>query len=143
GILTDVSVLGPFRDTGGGLDAHDGPEAKKTAAAFGDPHESYSWGTVEVQWRPVPSTFAQARGVPLDLFVHPRKESCSFVASKITLDAKTPIIVRFAAAGSVRLMFDGAFAGKSDDVHDSMRFDRLAAKIDAGAGPHIVAAKVC
>ncbi|HEY8076617.1 MAG TPA: hypothetical protein VIF62_20975, partial [Labilithrix sp.] len=85
GILTDVSVLGPFRDTGGGLDAKDGPETK--GQAFWDPKATYSWGTVEVAWRTVPSAFVQARGLPLDLVVHPRKESCTWVASKIKLDA--------------------------------------------------------
>ncbi|MDF2695061.1 MAG: Transglutaminase-like enzyme putative cysteine protease [Labilithrix sp.] len=143
GILTDVSVLGPFRDTGGGLDAHDGPEAKKSAAGFADPKVDYSWGTVEVTWRQVPLTFAQARGVPLDLLIHPRKESCSWIASKVTLEAKTPLVVRLAAAGTTRLVFDGVDVGKSDDVHEMMRFDRLAAKVEASAGPHIVAAKVC
>ncbi|HVJ89160.1 MAG TPA: transglutaminase-like domain-containing protein [Labilithrix sp.] len=143
GILTDVSILGPFRDTGGGLDAHDGPEAQKSAAAFGDPKALYSWGSVEVAWRPVPLTFAQARGIPLDLFIHPRRESCTWVASKISLEAKTPLIVRLAAAGTARLVFDGVDVDKSDDVHETMRFDRLAAKIDASAGPHLVAAKVC
>ncbi len=143
GILTDLAILGPFRDTGGGLDAHDGPEAKKSAAAFADPTTSYSWGTVEVSWRPVPPTFAQAKGVPLDLLVHPRKESCTWLASKITLDKSRPIIVRLAASGTARLVFDGVDVGKSDDVHEMARFDRIAAKIDATAGPHIVAAKVC
>lgn len=143
GVLTNVALLGPFRDTGGGLDAHDGPEAGKSGKAFTDPNKPYSWGTVEVSWRGVPESFAQARGVPLDLFVHPRKESCSFVASKITLAAARPIIVHLAAAGQARLLFDGVDAGKSDDVHASARFDRLAARVDATAGPHIVAAKVC
>jgi hypothetical protein len=143
GILTDLSILGPFRDTGGGLDAHDGPEAKKSAAAFGDPSALYSWGTVEVSWRPVPQTFAQARGVPLDLLIHPRKESCTWVASKIRLDERKPIIVRLAASGTTRLVFDGVDLDKSDEVHESARFDRIAAKVDAAAGPHVVAAKVC
>ena len=146
GIVTDVAILGPFRDTGGGLEAHDGPEAKKSAADFVDPKALHSWGTVEVSWRPVPSTFSQARGIPLDLLIHPRKESCSWIASKITVDAraeKTPLVVRLAASGTARLVFDGVDVDKSDDVHDSMRFDRLAAKVDASPGPHIVAAKVC
>jgi len=143
GIVTDVSILGPFRDTGGGLDAHDGPETGKSAAAFVDPKAPYSWGTVEVSWRQVPSTFAQARGIPLDLLIHPRKESCTWVASKITVDAKTSLVVRLAAAGTARLVFDGVDVDKSDDVHESMRFDRLAAKVDATPGPHIVAAKIC
>jgi hypothetical protein len=143
GILTNVALLGPFRDTGGGLEAHDGPEAKKSLAAFTDRKTLYSWGTVEVSWRAIPEAFAQARGVPLDLFIHPRKESCTWVASKITLDAPTPIIVRLAAAGTARLTFDGTDIDKSDDVHEMMRFDRLAGKVDASAGPHLVAAKVC
>ena len=143
GVLTNLAILGPFRDTGGGLDAHDGPEEKKSAATFGDPTASYSWGTVEVGWRQVPPTFAQARGVPLDLFVSPRKESCTWLASKITLEAKTSLVIRLAASGTARLTFDGVDADKSDDVHEMARFDRLAAKVDASAGPHIVAAKVC
>jgi hypothetical protein len=142
GIVTDVSVLGPFRDTGGGLEAHDGPE-QSNAAAFGDPKTFYSWGTVEVAWRAVPPTFSQARGVPLDMFVHPRKESCSFVASKIKLAAAGPIVVRLASGGQARLMFDGADIAYSNDVHGSARLDRMAGQVDAAAGPHIVAAKVC
>jgi hypothetical protein len=143
GILTDVAVLGPFRDTGGGLDAHDGPEAGKSAAAFGDPAKNYSWGTVEVTWRKAPEEFAQARGLPLDLLVHPRKESCSFVASKVKLASARPIVVHLAAAGQARLLVDGVDAGKGDDVNATARFDRLAAKVDATAGAHIIAAKVC
>jgi hypothetical protein len=143
GILTDVSVLGPFRDTGGGLDAHDGPEQPKSAAAFGDPKTFYSWGSVEVAWREVPKAFAQARGVPLDLFIHPRKESCSFIASKIKIDSAKPIVVRLAAGGTARLVFDGVDVGKSDDVHAMALLDRIAAQIDATAGTHLIAAKVC
>jgi transglutaminase-like putative cysteine protease len=143
GILSDVAILGPLRDTGGGLDLHDGPEQKKSAAAFADPKTLYSWGTVEVSWRAVPPVFAQARGIPLDVFIHPRKDSCTWIASKLTLDAKTPIIVRLAAAGAARLVFDGVDVDKSDDVHAMMRFDRLAARVEASAGPHILAAKIC
>lgn len=143
GILTDLSILGPFRDTGGGLDANDGPEAPKSPAGFVDRQAPYSWGTVQVGWRPIPPVFAQARGIPLDLFIHPRKESCTWIASKITLDAKQSIIVRLAATGTARLVFDGTSVDKSDDVHEVARFDRLAMKVDASAGPHIVAAKVC
>lgn len=143
GILTDVALLGPFRDTGGGLDAHDGPESKADAAAFADPKTPYSWGTVEVGWRRLPPPYSQARGVPLNLFVHPRKESCSFLASKIRLAAAKTIVVRLAAGGTARLMFDGVDVGKSDDVHALGRFDRLAVQVDAAAGPHIVAAKIC
>lgn len=145
GILTDLAVLGPFRDTGGGLDAHDGPEAPDTLTkgGFGNPQKTYSWGSVEVAWRGVPPSFAQAEGVPLDLFVHPRKESCSFVATKITVPAARPIVVRLAASGQARLTFDGKDLAKSDDVHQSALFERLAARVEASVGNHVVAAKVC
>lgn len=142
GIVTDLAILGPFRDTGGGLDAHDGPEGK-TAAAFGDSSAIYSWGSVEVTWREVPKSFAQARGVPLDLFIHPRKESCTFVASKVVVPAAGPIIVRLAASGQARLVFDGTDVAKSDDVNGAAYLDRLAAQVEASAGPHVIAAKVC
>ena len=61
GVVDALAILGPFRDTGGGLDAHDGPEA----GDFGDVGASYSWGTVEVRWRAVPRPFATAEGAPL------------------------------------------------------------------------------
>ena len=139
GVATDIAVLGPFRDTGGGLDAKDGPEA----GAFADMKARYAWGTVDVAWRAVPRAFAVAAGVPLDVFVHPRKESCSWIATKIAVDKAQPIVVRLAATGQARLMFDGVELGRSKDVHASARLDRLAARVDATAGSHVVAAKVC
>ena len=141
GIVTDLAVLGPFRDTGGGLETKDGPESKKDG--LGDMAATYAWGTVEVGWRKVPAEYAQARGVPLDLMIHPRRESCSWVASKIKLSSAQTIIVRLAAGGAARLTFDGAFAGKSDEAHAKARFERLAAQVDATAGAHVIAAKVC
>jgi hypothetical protein len=141
GVLTNVALLGPFRDTGGGLAAKEGPEA--TGGSFADVHARYAWGTVDVGWRAVPPHFAGAQGVPLEVFVHPRKDGCSIVASEITLPAAGPIVVRIAATGSVRLMFDGAELGRSDDVHDSAKVDRLASLVDAPAGEHLIAAKVC
>jgi hypothetical protein len=143
GIVTELSILGPFRDTGGGLERRDGPEAQDSAAAFTDAATSYAWGTVDVRWRTVPNTFAQARGVPLDLFLAPRKESCAWIASKITLDRPSVLIVRLASTGTARLTFDGADLATSEDVHERMHFDRLAAKVDAGSGPHLLAAKLC
>ncbi len=139
GVATDVAVLGPFRDTGGGLEAKDGPEA----GAFSDMKARYAWGTVDVAWRAVPRAFATAAGVPLDVFVHPRKESCSWIATKVTIDKAQTIVVRLAATGQARLAFDGVELGRSKDVHASARLDRIAARVDATAGAHVVAAKVC
>jgi hypothetical protein len=139
GVATDLVVLGPFRDTGGGLDAKDGPEA----ATFNDLRARFAWGTVDVAWRSVPRSYAGAAGVPLDLFVHPRKESCTWVATKVTLPTAQTLVVRLASTGQARLVFDGAPAGESKDVDEAAHFDRLAAKVDAAAGAHVVAAKVC
>jgi transglutaminase-like putative cysteine protease len=141
GIVSNLAILGPFRDTGGGLDAKDGPEAK--GASFTEPTARYSWGTVEVAWRPVPRHYATARGVPFDLFVHPRKESCTWIATKVSLASGGPLTVRLASSGSARLMFDGVLVDKSDDVHSSAKVDRLAARLVAPAGAHLVAAKIC
>jgi hypothetical protein len=140
GVVEAVSVLGPFRDTGGGLEAHDGPEADKTPF---DPAARYSWGTYDVAWREVPRAFAQASGTALDVFVFPRKESCSWVASALKVATAGPLVLHLASTGQVRLVFDGANVGRDDTVHASMRFDRLAARVEATAGTHLLAAKVC
>jgi hypothetical protein len=141
GVLSHLAVLGPFRDTGGGLDLHDGPEAE--GASFADSSARYSWGTVEVAWRPVPPHYVTAKGVPLDLFIHPKKESCTWLATKMTVTKSAPLVLRVASSGSVRLVFDGATVARSDDVHASAKLDRLAVRLSPAAGPHLVAAKVC
>jgi Transglutaminase-like superfamily len=140
GVVQDLSVLGPFRDNGGGLVVHDGPEDARAAEGGSGDH---SWGSYEVRWRPVPPAFAGARGVPLELFVFPRKESCTWVATRLAVGRAQRLTLRVAAAGQVRLAFDGHDAGRDDDVHRSMGFDRVAARVDATAGAHLVAAKVC
>lgn len=141
GVVTDLAVVGPFRDAGGGLDAREGPEAK--GASFTDLSAVYAWGANDVRWRAVPPELASASGVPLDLLVHPRKESCTYVATSFALAKDEKLSVRLAASGQARLVFDGADVGKSEDVHTSLRFDRLAAEVQAGAGAHLLAAKVC
>jgi hypothetical protein len=141
GVVDALSILGPFRDTGGGLEAHDGPEAP--GMSFHDPRARYSWGAYEVGWRTVPRPFATAAGVPLDLFIHPRKESCTWVASRVTFDAEQQVVVRVASTGQVRLVFDGVELGRDLAVHSALRFDRIEARLRASAGAHVVAAKVC
>jgi hypothetical protein len=141
GVVDSLAVLGPFRDTGGGLDAHDGPE--NPGASFGDPRARYSWGSYEVSWRAVPRSFASASGLPLGVFVFPRKESCTWVASKLVVASDTTLVVRVASTGQVRLVFDDAELGRDASVHAAMRFDRIGAQVRAPAGPHLVAAKVC
>ncbi len=141
GVVDSLSILGPFRDTGGGLDARDGPEAD--GHTLGDGGARYSWGAYEVAWRAVPPAFATAEGVPLDLFVFPRKESCTWVETKLSVTSEQKLFVRLAATGQARLVFDGAEIGRDEAVHEAMRFDRLAAAIQASPGTHLLAAKVC
>jgi hypothetical protein len=140
GIVQAFSVLGPFRDTGGGLDAHDGPEADKTPF---DGAGRYSWGSYDVAWRDVPRVFAAATGVPLDMFVFPRKESCTWLATALEVAHAQPLVLHAASTGQVRLVFDGVDVGRDEAVHASLRFDRLAARVEATAGKHLLAAKVC
>jgi hypothetical protein len=142
GVITALSILGPFRDTGGGLDTHDGPEANG-GRSFGDMRARYSWGTYEVAWRASPRVFASAQGVPLGLFVFPRKESCTWIATKLTTDRAQKLVVRLAAAGQARLVFDGIDLAHDASVHESALFDRFAARVQASAGDHLLAAKVC
>jgi hypothetical protein len=140
GVVDELWVLGPFHDTGGGLEARDGPELP--GAAF-DPTADYSWGTYEVAWRKTPRAFATARGMPLDVFVFPRKESCTWVAAHLIVQKAQPLVLRVAATGQARLVFDGADVARDDTVHETARFDRLATRVDADAGEHLLAAKVC
>ncbi len=141
GVVDALAILGPFRDTGGGLDAHDGPEG--AAGGFSDVKARYSWGAYEVAWRAVPRAFAGPEGAPLDLLVSPRKESCTWVATALTVPAEQKLVVRLASTGQARLVFDGADVGRDDAVDESVRFDRLAARVTAAAGAHVLAAKVC
>jgi hypothetical protein len=141
GVIDALSILGPFRDTGGGLDAHDGPEA--SAGGFADMRARYSWGIYEVAWRAVPRVFAPAEGVSLDLFVFPRKETCTWLATNLRVASRQKLVVRLAATGQVRLVFDGTDVGRDDAVNEVSRFDRLAARVVAEPGAHVLAAKVC
>jgi len=141
GLVRAWSVLGPFQDTGGGLTRKEGPETPD--ATWGDPRASYAWGAYEVRWREVPRESVTARGFSLELMIHPRKESCSYLASKVSIKDRSPFVLAVASAGSVRLLWDGVDAGKSEEEHGGLVFDRLAAKIEPSVGEHVLAVKVC
>jgi hypothetical protein len=100
-------------------------------------------GAYDVAWRAVPAELVSARGVPLEALVYPRKESCSYLATVVTLPSDTQIVVHAAASGALRVMFDGAMLGSSDELHGLALADRIAAKVDATKGPHLLALKVC
>ncbi len=141
GLVRNLAVLGPFRDLGGGLTRREGPELP--GQVWGDRRAAYDWGAHEVRWRPVPAAVVSARGVPLDLLIHPRRESCSYLATRVRLPAAQALLVQVAAAGSVRLIWNGADAARSEDSHSGLLFDRVAARVDAERGDHHLAVKVC
>jgi hypothetical protein len=141
GMVKSFAILGPFHDTGGGLMRREGPEAP--GERWSDTRARYAWGAYDVAWRRVLPTTNSARGVPLDLYIHPRAESCTYLGSKITVPAAKPIVVHVASTGAVRLVWDGADVAASEDVHPHAVLDRMAARIEANAGEHLLAVKVC
>lgn len=145
GLVRSFSILGPFPDKGNGLSEKEGPEAP--GQSFIDPNTKYSWGVFDVAWRRTLPASSTPRGVPLDLYIHPRTETCSYLASKVVLNAAakamTPLLMHVASTGNVRVMWDGADVAVSEDVHQRLLVDRLAFRIDVSPGPHLVALKVC
>ncbi|WP_437607870.1 transglutaminase-like domain-containing protein [Sorangium sp. So ce834] len=145
GLVKAFAILGPFQDnSGGGLARREGPEAE--GQRFSDMSARYAWGVYDVAWRRVLPAAATARGVPLDLYIHPRAESCTYLASRVTVPAaldRKPILAHVAATGAVRLAWDGADVASSDAAHQRLALDRIAARIEAPAGDHLLALKVC
>jgi hypothetical protein len=140
GLVNQIALLGPFQDSSGSILHADLRE--DDPASWANRGADYSWGAYEVRWRPV-LTPVTARGVPLDLYLEPRRESCGYVASRVTLAQAGPIEVHLAASGSVRLLWDGQTLGSSDEVHEQALLDRIGARVEASAGEHLLAARVC
>lgn len=145
GLVRSFAILGPFPDKGDGIHAKEGPEGP--GQSFIDTTAKYSWGVYDVGWRRTLPASASPRGLPLDLYIHPRTEMCTYLATKVVLSAATkgptPIVMHVASTGKVRVMWDGADIAQSEDIHPRLMVDRLAARIDVGPGPHLVALKVC
>jgi tetratricopeptide (TPR) repeat protein len=139
GVVRALAVLGPFEDTGGGLAKREGVERD----AFDFRTADASWGAVTV--KPTRSLVATvtARGIPLDLYVHPRRESCTYLASAITVPSSRTLVVNVAASGSFRLLWDGRDAAASSESHRRALVDRVAVEVAASAGEHVLAVKVC
>ncbi|MGK3999142.1 transglutaminase domain-containing protein [Sorangium sp. So ce1024] len=145
GLVKAFAILGPFQDSsGGGLARREGPEEE--GQRFSDMRARYAWGVYDVAWRRVLPAASTARGVPLDLYIHPRAESCTYLASRVTVPAaldRKPILAHVAATGAVRLSWDGVDVASSDAEHQRLVLDRLAARVEAPAGDHLLALKVC
>ncbi|HVY49783.1 MAG TPA: transglutaminase-like domain-containing protein [Minicystis sp.] len=142
GLVKAYAILGPFQDSGGGLMRREGPEA--AGQSWSDPTARFSWGVYDVAWRRTLPASSTARGVPLDLYVHPRSESCTYLGSRVTLPASPrAVVVHVGASGAVRLVWDGADVAAQEEVHPHLSLDRMAARIEAQPGDHLLAVKVC
>lgn len=152
GLVSAWKIVGPFRDTSGtGLERAEGPEiaapekgtAPISVALWKNPEGAWDDGPYDVRWRAVPPQMITARGIPLEVLVYPRKESCTYLATTVTAKADGPLVVRVASSGAVRATFDGVTIAKSEEQHSLGLADRIAAKVEATKGAHLLALKVC
>ena len=141
GLVKSFAILGPFSDTGGGLMRREGPEAP--GQSWADSSARYAHGIYDVAWRRVLPDGASARGIPLDLYISPRNESCTYLASKVTVASAQPMRIHVGSTGAVRLMWDGQDLAAREDVHARLVLDRLTVALTPTAGDHLLALKVC
>jgi hypothetical protein len=143
GLVKSWAILGPFQDNGAGLMRREGPEAP--GESWSSTQARFAWGVYDVAWRRTLPASSTARGVPLDLYIHPRAESCTYLATRVAVPAAhKPFLIHVAAAGAVRLIWDGADVAASEDAHPHLVLDRIAARVDpVSAGDHLLAVKVC
>lgn len=138
-LVRTFAILGPFEDTGGGLARTEGPDHSTHRWSNAD----YSWGVYAVRTQRSITTSVTARGLPLDLYVHPRRESCTYLGTAVTVPTAMPIVVHVAAAGSLRVSWDHAGVLLDEASHRSAIVDRAAVRIEATAGTHLLGMKVC
>ena len=143
GLVRNLAVLGPFRDQGGGLARREGPEAAGPGLGRspGRLRLGRARGALAIGARRAVVT---ARGVPLDLMIHPRRESCSYLATRVRLPAARTVVL----AVAVRRIGPAAPGTAwrppaATRPTQSLVFDRIAARIEAGRGDHLLAVKVC
>ncbi len=139
GLVGSFAVLGPFENTGGGLSRKEGPESAGHDFRSAD----YSWGVYAVRTRRTLLSSMSPRGLPLDLYVHPRKESCSYLSTVVAVAAAERLTIRVATAGAFRLRWDGHDLLKDDEVHEALSVDRAAVNVEATKGDHLLTLKVC
>jgi hypothetical protein len=142
GHVKAVTVIGPFQDTGGGLARREGPEAP--GESFANAKADYSWGDFEVKPRRVVPDWVTGAGVPLDMHISPKNESCTYVASRVNFPkAPSSIVLRVASTGAARVVWDGVTLVADDHVHARAALDRFAIAIEPTPGDHLVAVKTC
>ena len=141
GLVRAWAIAGPFEDAGGHLLQHEGPEAPPIDGA--PPAVAWDRGAIQVRSRIVPDRFLSADGIPLNLLVHPRTEACTYLSSRLVLPHAASFVLHVAAAGAVRIAWNGQDAATQEEMHEGAVFDRVALRIDADAGSHKLLVKVC
>ena len=138
--LRATYVIGPYRDLGAGLALTNGPE--DGTRAFGDLARDDSWGSVHVRWHALPP-WRDSLGVPLNLLVSPRAESCSWVARAFEARSTHSGVLAIAGSGQLRAVLDGHTIGLDEANHRRGWFSRIVREIEFEAGKHWVAVKSC
>ncbi len=138
-VVRTFAILGPFEDTGGGLQRQEGPDNPNHRYVGADD----SWGVYAVRTQRSITSTTGPSGLPLDLYIHPRSESCTYLAAVITVPKRMPLIAHVASSGALRVRWDGAGVLTDESQHRSALVDRAALRIEASAGEHVVSLKVC
>ncbi len=142
GFVRAATVIGPFKDTGGGLPKKEGPEAD--GASFAAMDADYSWGDFEVTPRRVVPDWITGSGVPLETYISPRQESCTYTAARVSFPSNpASVVLRVASTGSARVIWDGQTLIADDHVNSRAALDRFALEIEGVTGDHLVAVKTC
>lgn len=142
GLVRAWALLGPFEDTGGGLDRLEGPETAGHRHLDAD----YSWGAYRVRYLQPSPSLVGPRGIDLDLHLYPAKEVCSYLESVVSVPGtqdRGSMALYVASAGSVRVSWDGQVVARSDEQHPDLILDRLAARVPTAAGNHWLLVKMC
>jgi len=139
GLARGFAVVGPYQDVGGGLDRVEGPETAHFRFASTDD----SWGVYRVVAQTIPRGLVSPRGVPLDRFIAPRRETCSYLVSRVEIPETMRVVVNLASTGAVKMWWDGHVVARDEAVHARAVLDRLAVEVPAAAGPHRLQIKVC
>ncbi len=141
GLVRTFAILGPFEDTGAGLGRAQGPESPGHDYRTAD----YSWGAYQVRYVRSLSGSVAAAGLPLDLYVHPRKESCTYLEAAVRIPAERAgaVVLHLGSTGSYRLLWDGVELGSDEQVHARLVVDRASVRLGSAAGDHLLTVKVC
>ncbi len=138
GLARQWMIVGPFEDSGGGLSRAEGPESEGHRFAASD----YSWGVYAVRPARTLVSSVTPRGVPLDLYVEPRRETCSYLSTVVTAPASR-FRMYVASSGSFRATWDGQLVLASEALHEDARVDRAGVALTTTAGDHLLTLKVC